>query len=142
MIRANRLRSQTWPTLDGSGTDGLICSPLTQHNAATECSPYNISRDRLRCISICYQPQKQGDNMFRNVHMFVHRCQLRSSLCFSTWELRSLPKQWTYGSTLMSWRYHLYTCTALRLFLTIGIWCFSMHLILAIVLDHRSTAVL
>ena len=29
-----------------------------------------------------------------------------NSLCFSTWELRSLPKNWTYGPTLMSWRYH------------------------------------
>ena len=40
--------------------------------------------------------------------------EIPNSLCFSTWELRSLPKQWTYGPTLMSWRYHLHT--ALRLF--------------------------
>ncbi len=32
-----------------------------------------------------------------------------NSLCFSTWEFRSLSKQWTYGPTLMPWRYHLYT---------------------------------
>ena len=37
-----------------------------------------------------------------------------NSLCFSTWELRSLSKQWTHGPTLMLWRYHL--LTALRLF--------------------------
>ncbi len=31
-----------------------------------------------------------------------------NSLCFSTGELRSLPKQWNYGPTLMSWRYQVY----------------------------------
>ena len=35
-------------------------------------------------------------------------------LCFSTWELRSLAKQWTYGPMLLPWRSHLHT--ALRLF--------------------------
>ena len=26
-----------------------------------------------------------------------------NSQCFSTWEFRSLPKQWAYGPTLMPW---------------------------------------
>ncbi len=44
----------------------------------------------------------------------VYRVEIPNSLCFSTWELRSLPKQWTHGPTLLLWRSHLHT--ALRLF--------------------------
>ncbi len=50
-----------------------------------------------------------------------------NSLCFNTWELRSLPKQWAYGPTLMPWRYHPHT--ALSLFLIFRIWFLNLKII-------------